>query len=470
MVPSSGEVLPVTTMDTRSTESTPLQTRSPWSVLNGVTSLEVEPVRAPVRGEITIPGSKSYTNRALIIAACAQGSSQISGILRSDDSYWCIEALKALGCRITLSDDVASLTGTSGAWPQPQGTLFIGAAGTIGRFLPGVLAAAPNGEWLVEASERMSERPIAELVNALNALGAKIGYKKHPERFPLLIRAGGLRGGPVSVSGAVSSQFISGVLIASPLAQHPVEIKVTDGIVQHAYVELTLELMRRFGVQVTHDPELTSFSIAPQRYQGREIKLEADASTSSYFFALAAITGGTVRVTNLTAATEQPDFKILEIFERMGCTVTRAAEFTEISGPAGGALRGGFLQSMRELSDMTLTLAAAAPFADSPITITEVAHIRHHECDRISAICASLHALGIAVEERHDGLKIYPGTPRGGVSLSSYDDHRVAMSLALIGTRTAGVKIQDPGCVSKTCPDFFQRIERMGVRVRYERR
>jgi 3-phosphoshikimate 1-carboxyvinyltransferase len=264
------------------------------------------------------------------------------------------------------------------------------------------------------------------------------------------------------MSGKVSSQFISGVLMASPLAAGPVTVRIEDHIVQHAYVMMTLDMMRDFGVQVEHDPALTRMHVRPAAYIGRELDLEADASTAGYFLALAAISQGSVRIDNLGADTRQPDIKLCDVLERMGCRVRREAGSIELEGPP--VLSGGFTVSMKELSDQTLTLAAIAPFARGPITLTEVAHIRHHESDRIHAICEVLGALGVRTDEHPDGLTVHPAVPRGG-SVPSFDDHRVAMSTALIGTRVPGVVIQDPGCVSKTCPTFFEELGKCGVPV-----
>ncbi|MFK7694486.1 3-phosphoshikimate 1-carboxyvinyltransferase [Paenibacillus sp. HJGM_3] len=421
---------------------------------------------------MTVPGSKSFTTRALLLAGLAQGRSSLRHILRSDDAYWCLEALAQLGTRVTFDADdptAVVIEGAAGRWPRVGGTVYMGAAGTVARFLPGAIAACGRGEWRLTGSTRLSERPIAPLVDAWQALGARVQYADaaSPGRLPLRIDAGALKGGEVTVSGAVSSQFISGLLLAAPYAEHETIVRVPDGIVQHAYVKMTLELMERFGVSVEYDEaQFDRFLIRPQRYQGCDLELEADASTCGYFLAYAALTGGAVRIPNLSDRTRQPDIGMLQIWERMGCTVKAGGESAgiEVQGPPVGKLRGGFTVSLREMSDQTLTLAAMAPFADAPITITDVAHIRAHECDRIQAMCESLARLGIRVEERSDGMTIHPGTPRPAV-LPTYDDHRMSMSLALIGTRVEGIVLQDPGCVSKTCPTYWEMMQQLGLRV-----
>lgn len=442
-----------------------LQARSPWSALNDVREVHVHPVSGPVSGEIVVPGSKSYTNRALVVAALARGTSELTGLLRSDDSYWCIDALGKLGARVDVAGDLARVHGVDGRWPTQEAQLYLGASGTNARFLPGALAASSGpGHWRVAGSRRLSERPIAPLVDALRALGGRIEYGEFPDRLPIDIEGGGLRGGTVAMSGRVSSQFISGVLMASPYAEQTVEVQVVDGIVQHQYVQITLDLMRQFGAQTASADDLQRIRIEPTGYTGRPLQLEADASTAGYFFALAALTGGRIRIRNLTRRTLQPDIGLLDLLVTMGCSVTDEGEGIEIAGPR--QLSGGFTVSLKEMSDQTLTVAALAVFADGPITITDVAHIRAHESDRIHAICESLQRLGIRTEEREDGLTVYPGMPKPAV-LASYDDHRVAMSLSLIGAVAGGVTVSDPGCVSKTCPTFFDELSKLGVHVEY---
>ncbi|HET7656733.1 MAG TPA: 3-phosphoshikimate 1-carboxyvinyltransferase [Bacillales bacterium] len=413
---------------------------------------------------MTIPGSKSFTNRALIMAAMAEGPSRVSGILRSDDSYWCIDALKKLGTTIEVDGDVAHIEGTGTRWPSKEGTLYIGASGTNGRFLPGALATSHDGSWTIEASQRMSQRPVGTLMEALKALGGNIHYLNNEGFYPVQIDGNGLRGGDVDISGKVSSQFISGVLMAAPYANEVVTVHVTDHIVQHAYVHITIEMMKQFGVEVEASSDLQTMKVQPAHYIGQDLTLEADASTTCYFLALAAITGGKMRIKNMTYESSQPDIKFVDILEEMGCTVTREKDYLEIAGT--NQLKGGKTISMKEMSDQALTLAVVSIFADAPVTITEVAHIRHHESDRIKAVCESLERLGIRTDEHDDGLTVYPGTPQPAI-LDSYDDHRVAMALSLIGARIHGIKVSDPGCVSKTCPTYYDLLGQLGLNVQF---
>ncbi len=443
-----------------------LEARSPWSTLSEVSSVTLSPLSHPVNADAVIPGSKSFTNRALIMAAMADGRSELRGILRSDDSYWCMESLKTLGVSCQVQDDTVYIDGCSGAWPVHEGELYIGAAGTSARFLPGALAAAHQGKWTVRGSARLSQRPLRPLLDALGQLGADIQFLEQPGQLPIQVHGKGLSRGRTQISGKVSSQFLSGLLLAAPYADGPVEIMLTDEIVQHAYVWITIDLMRSFGATVEVDEDFRCFRVWPGHYRGQSLPLEADASTACYFFALAAITGGRVRVTNLSRCTRQPDARFPEVLAQMGCRVEEGDTYIEVQGPA--ILKGGMEIDMKEMSDQALTLAAVSVFADAPVTVRGVAHIRHHESNRIQAVCESLGRLGIQAQEREDGFTIVPG-PIHAAALDSYDDHRVAMSWSLIGTRVPGIRILDPGCVSKTCPTYFELLESLGVGVQYHK-
>ena len=308
----------------------------------------------------------------------------------------------------------------------------------------------------------MCQRPIGPLLTALSTLGAEIAFLGEPDCLPMRITARGLDGGTVDISGSVSSQFLSGLLIASPYARRAVTIRVVDQLVQQSYIDITLDLMRSFGAHVDVSPGYERFRVEPQGYVGTSMQLEPDVSSACYLMALAAGTGGKIRVLHLPANTSQPDIGMVEILEQMGCRILRGDDFVEVQGPE--KLRGNFTISMHKLSDQALTVAALAPFADGPVTITDVAHIRMHESDRISAMTASLKKLGIHVDEHPDGMTVHPGTP-GSALVDSYDDHRVAMSLAILGASGQGVTISDPGCVSKTFPTFFDVLRQAGVSV-----
>jgi 3-phosphoshikimate 1-carboxyvinyltransferase len=303
---------------------------------------------------------------------------------------------------------------------------------------------------------------MAPLLAALRQLGAAVACPEIPEAPPLVIEGVSLLGGPVRMSGALSSQFISGVLMAGPMALNGVHVMIEDHVVQRDYVAMTLDMMETFGAVVEADPDLSDMRVESGGYRPADVTLEADASTATYFLALAAVTAGTVTVTNLGTATRQPDLRFIDVLERMGCAVVRAPGRVTVQGPA--RLTGGLDVDMRPLSDATLTLAAIAPFADGPVAISGVEHIRRHESDRIAVICRALADLGVPVEERADGLTVHPARPRWG-AMATHDDHRVAMALAVLGAAAEGVRLHEPGCVSKTCPPFFERLAALGVGV-----
>ncbi|MEK8127963.1 3-phosphoshikimate 1-carboxyvinyltransferase [Paenibacillus filicis] len=445
-------------------QSPDLEARSPWSTHAGVPFVQVGPVPAAINGTIRLPGSKSLTNRALLIAAMAKGTSRIEGILRSDDSYWCLDALARLGIKVSLHGDTAEIEGCGGSWPVPSGELYVGAAGTVARFLPAMLAAG-NGTWTVTGSKRMSKRPLAPLLDVLSGLGATITYKHAGQGLPLELEARGLQGGSAVLPASASSQFMSGLLMAASYAREPLSIRMDGSTVQPGYVQLTLDMMGDFGIFPVMADQGRTLHVPTGVYQGCTLRLEPDVSTCCYFWALAALTGGCVRTPHINAfRSRQPDMEMLDILERMGCTVLRGADYVEVQGAQ--RLKGGFTVSMHRWSDQTLTLAALAPFADGPITLTDAAHIRHHECDRISAICSELRKLVIQVDERPDGLTVYPGQPKPAL-VDPHDDHRMAMSLSLLAVKAEGIRIADPGCVSKTCPDYFERLAQLGVPVQF---
>lgn len=439
--------------------------RSPWALDSTYKQAIITPVNNPIHGQIHVPGSKSYTNRALIVAALAKGTSTLTGYLRSDDSYWCIDALRRLGIGIDVKEDSLTITGCNGDWPIKESDLFIGAAGTIARFLPGALAAAREGSWKIDGIKQLRERPLTPLIHALRQLGAEITYMSNKEGLPITITGTGLQGGHISISGKVSSQFLSGLLIASAYAQDSVTIDVEHGLVQPAYIGITLQLMEQFGAKIEHDEDYQQFTIYPTGYLGGDVILEADASTANYFLTLAALTSGTVRVNNVGYHSYQPDVKFIDVLEQMGCHVLKGDTHLQVTGPE--QLRGGFEVDMKPMSDQALTIAALAPFADQPINVTNVAHIRKHESDRISVICSSLQKMGVKVEEREDGFKIYPSRPHGA-RLNPHDDHRQAMVFSLLGVKVPDIIIEDPGCVSKTCPTFFTELQKLGVGVQLQ--
>ena len=437
-----------------------LDAESPWTALKGVASVRVAPAREPLLAEVTVPGSKSFSNRALILAGFSEGRSELTGLLQSDDTWWCANAMSRLGAAVKFKGDSCTITGIGRRRPNGNRRLHVGSAGTIARFLPGFLVAGDPGEWTVTSSKQMAKRPVGPLFDALKAGGGALMAENNC--YPAVFRGNSFVGGRLEMAGNVSSQFISGLLMAAPHARDGVELHITSSIVQSDYVRITLDVMERFGVFVDVNEDFNLFRVKRANYTGSGMTIEADASTATYFAALAAVTRGDVTLTNIGETTRQPDYGFMDILARLGCTVSKGEDWTRITST--GPLKGGFSIDMKPLSDATLTLAALAPFANAPITMTNVAHIRHHESDRIAAICTELTRAGIKVDEHPDGLTVYPGTPQFAVH-DTYEDHRVAMALAVMGAGGAGVELKDPGCVSKTCPSFFDELAKLGIGV-----
>lgn len=408
------------------------------------------PRSGPISAAIRPPGSKSITNRALVCAALAQGRSILTGVLDSEDTRVMFEALGQVGISLSLdpADKVITVSGCAGRLPAERGEIYVANSGTTARFLAAMLTLG-HGIYRLDGAPRMRERPIGDLIEALRQLGADVTSDADSGCPPLIIRAHGLAGGHTKIRGAVSSQFLSGLLMAAPYAASPVEIELDSELVSQPYVTMTLEVMRAFGVNVASEG-LRRFRVERGQYQGREYDIEPDASAASYFFAAAAIAGGTARVLGLTKNSLQGDVRFVEVLARMGCRVDYGADTITVTG---GDLRGVDVD-MNDISDTVQTLAAVALFADGPTTVRGVGHIRHKETDRIGALATELRKLGASVVEADDGLRITPG-PLHGAEISTYNDHRMAMSLALVGLRVPGIVILDPGCTAKTYPDYF---------------
>lgn len=430
--------------------------------MNFPDALEITPLSRPVDGTVVVPGSKSITNRALLIAALAVGRSELTGALHSDDTRYMAAALNELGIHVE-SDDVECrfvVDGHGGSIPATNGNLFVGNAGTAMRFLVAALTLG-QGVYDIDGVPRMRKRPIGPLLDALNQLGAKAVSEAGTGCPPVRIEANGLPGGIARIPGDQSSQYFSALLIAAPYARHGVEIEVIGDLVSKPYMSMTAQVMSDFGVEAVLDTnEWRTFRVAPrQHYRGRRYAIEPDASNASYFFAAAAVSGGRVRVDGLGRSSTQGDLDFVRVLEAMGATVTIADNYTEVVGPAGGKLRGVDLD-LNAISDTAQTLAAIAPFAEGSTTIRGVHHARLKETDRVASVATELRKLGQEVVEREDGLTITP-RPVKPASIETYDDHRMAMSFAIAGLRASGVRILDPGCVQKTFPDYFQRLEQL---------
>ena len=417
------------------------------------TVLEIRPLVGPIDATVKVPGSKSVTNRALLVAALAEGTSTITNPLFSDDSYYLMHALVRLGFDLHADATAGevNLHGQRGIIPSSDVEVFVGNAGTVGRFLPPALALG-EGPYVVDGTPRMRERPVADLVDSMRLLGAAVGYVEEEGRFPLRIEGGGLRGGEARVRGKSSSQFVSGLLMAAPYAREPVVLEA-EGREEWPYVGITAEVMRAFGVEVAVGG--ARYGVEPAVYGARGYAVEPDASAASYFMAAAAVAGGRVRIPGLGTGSAQGDLRFARVLGEMGCEVELGEESVGVRGD--GRLRGVEVD-MNAFSDTMITLSAIAPFAFTPTVIKNVEHTRHQETDRVSAVVSELRRLGIQVEERRDGLRITPGKVRPAV-VETYGDHRMAMAFAVTGLVAPGVAIRDPGCVTKTFPDYYEKLD-----------
>jgi 3-phosphoshikimate 1-carboxyvinyltransferase len=435
--------------------------------------LEIQPVSGPVRGAIRPPGSKSITNRALILAALATGETTLTGVLESVDTRVMIDGLRRLG--LSISGDPANgevrIIGTGGTLPADEADLWCENSGTSIRFLTALCAASgrrchgsvsrtehqqePHGSqsrgtrYRLDGNARMRERPIAPLIEALTQAGIHARCEFENGCPPVLIENGGLKGGTIPVRGDLSSQYLSGLLMVAPAASEAVTIEVIGELVSRPYVDMTLRMMADFGAEVS-EPAPNRFTIQARPYRGREYEIEPDASAASYFFAMAAVTGGEVTVRGLHRDALQGDVRFVEALVEMGCRAEWTADAITLTG---GELRGIDVD-MNAISDTAQTLACVAPFAQGPTRIRNVAHMRLKETDRVTAVVNELRRVGLTVEEHEDGLTIHPGPLRPAV-IETYDDHRMAMSFSLLGLRAAGIRIADPECTAKTYPNYF---------------
>jgi len=432
--------------------------------------MQITPVNHPLHATVRVPGSKSLTNRALLIASLANGTTRLNNALFSDDSSYFAKALQTLGFDIRL-DEVhheMTVTGLGGRIPVSQAELFIGNAGTAARFLSAFLALG-NGEYILDGDARMRERPIGDLVEALAQLGVMIrpahpfgfaqdkpsSFNLHPSFIcpPVRIQAKGLRGGKTKIAGNISSQFLSALLMVAPYAKAQVEIEVATDLNSKPYVDMTIATMQDFGVEVERQG-YERFIIRPSFFFPlSSYSIESDASAAAYFFAVPAICGGTIRVENISRKSRQGDIAFLDVLERMGCRVNEGDNFIEVIGTES---LNGVDVDMRDISDTAQTLAVIAPFASSPTRMRGIGFIRAKETDRVHATCTELARLGVHVQEQADGMTIHPCDQIRPATVRTYNDHRMAMAFSLIGLRVKGITIENPACVSKTFPNFFE--------------
>lgn len=418
--------------------------------------IEIVPLATAPKGRVSVPGSKSITNRALVCAALAKGRSVLRGALDSQDTAAMVGCLGELGCRVVHDAGAATMEveGLGGAPAVEGAVLDARSSGTTARFVA-PMAVVGGATVVLDGSPQLRARPMADLFDSLGHLGVGVHPLGAVGHLPATLgsEGGGVRGGTVSVRGGASSQFLSGLLLAGPVMAGGLRIEVTAELVSEPYVDMTVEVMRTFGARV--DVQYgRSFDVAPRGYRAVELDVEPDASAASYFFALAAVLGGRVRVEGLGWRSLQGDLRFVDVLEEMGARVRREASATEVEGT--GTLRGVTVD-MSDISDTAQTLAAVAPFAVGPTTVTGIGFIRGKETDRIAAVVEQLRSLGIDATEQADGFTVRPGSPRPGI-VRTYDDHRMAMSFAVLGSCSPGVVIENPRCVDKTFPGFWDAM------------
>ncbi|XP_027335014.1 3-phosphoshikimate 1-carboxyvinyltransferase 2 isoform X2 [Abrus precatorius] len=434
----------------------------------------LEPIR-DISGTITLPGSKSLSNRILLLAALSEGTTVVDNLLNSEDVHYMLGALRTLGLRV--EDDKttkkAIVEGCGGLFPtgrdsKDEVNLFLGNAGTAMRPLTAaVTAAGGNASYVLDGVPRMRERPIGDLVAGLKQLGADVDCFLGTNCPPVRVNGkGGLPGGKVKLSGSVSSQYLTALLMAAPLALGDVEIEIVDKLISVPYVEMTLKLMERFGVAVEHDGNWDRFLVhGGQKYKSPgNAFVEGDASSASYFLAGAAVTGGTITVKGCGTSSLQGDVKFAEVLEKMGAKVTWTENSVTVTGPPRDSSSQKVLQgidvNMNKMPDVAMTLAVVALFANGPTAIRDVASWRVKETERMIAICTELRKLGAKVEEGPDYCVITPPEKLNVTAIDTYDDHRMAMAFSLAACGDVPVTIKDPGCTRKTFPDYFEVLEK----------
>jgi 3-phosphoshikimate 1-carboxyvinyltransferase len=421
--------------------------------------------RGPVDADVRIPGSKSITNRALLVAALAEGTSRLRGALVAEDATVMLRALQRLGVgvRVDPADPGhIAIDGVAGRWPVAGADLDLVLSGTSLRFLSAAVALG-QGRFTLDGNARMRERPIGDLVDALCDLGvAASSQGGYP---PVVVVAAGLPGGATTVAGDRSSQFLSGLLLAAPYADAPLSVVVTGELQSRPFVDLTIALMEDFGARVERIGA-DQFLVHPTGYRARSYQIEADAMAAGYAWGVAVMAGGEVRVDGVGSRSRQGDRRLLDLLGQMGCETEWSLHSSRLRAHPGGRLRGGRFD-LNDLPDQAQTLAVLALIADAPVEITRVANLRIKETDRLHALATELRKFGALVDEWPDGLRIVPpDAAPGPVSVATYGDHRMAMAFALAGARWPGVRIEDPGCVAKTYPTFFDDLEGWGVGVR----
>ena len=413
--------------------------------------IEVKPLQN-LQATVTVPGSKSYTNRALLIAGLTDGECRLEKPLVSDDTKYMIRALKAFGVSVQEGKDVFIVSGSGGKLSTPKEDIFIGNAGTAMRFLTTFSALAP-GKTRLDGDERMRQRPLADLLDCLTQMGVKAVSANDNGCPPIDIAGGEVPGGDIQLAGDKSSQYLTSILLSAPYFKDDTCIHIQGDLTSKSYADITLDIMKTFGVHVDNESYQRFKVKAGDYYKAQTYQVESDWSSASYFLAAAAVTGGEVTLTDINPHSVQGDAQFTSVLEKMGCRVEKKANALHIKG---NPLRGITI-NMNNMPDAVQTLAVIALFAEGETVIEGIGNLRIKETDRISALANELTRLGAGVEAGEDFLIIRPGDYKGA-EVETYDDHRMAMSFAVAGLKIPGVRIKDPKCVEKSFPDFFQRF------------
>ena len=423
----------------------------------------------PINWTVTVPGSKSMTNRALLMAALSDGETELSGVLFSDDSRYFISALQSLGFETKVDEKGKKVTvkGENGRIPKKEAEIYVGSAGTAARFLTAMLGMS-DGIYTIQASEQMKKRPMKDLFLLLKQAGAGIEYLEKEGYLPIKItgrKANNLNGKAepekieqkltVQLDISKSTQFLSAMLLISPMIEEGLCIEITSEKTDGSYIKITRGMMEEWGVTSLFDGR--NYEVpARASYHMKHYIVEPDMSAACYFYGAAAITGGLALVRNVHMDNSQGDRKFLEVLEKIGCSVTDSEEGIVVEGPADGKIKGIDID-MNDFSDQTMTLAAMAPFASEKVHISHIGHIRLQESDRIHAIVTELTRVGIHCEETEDSITVYPGKPHAAL-IETYEDHRMAMAFSLIGLKTEGIVIHNPMCCRKTFENYFELL------------
>jgi 3-phosphoshikimate 1-carboxyvinyltransferase len=417
---------------------------------------EIKPLKG-IDAMVSVPGSKSYTQRALIIAALAEGSSCLHNPLIAEDTGYVIKALRSLGSDIAIGDGNIVISGTGGQLKNPGKEIYVGNNGTAMRLLLGVVALG-TGTFTLTGSTRLCQRPIQPLLDALTAMGVDARSKGDNGYPPVVVHANGLQGGTVTFTDIESSQYISAMLICSPCAENDTIIELQGTVPSLPYVDMTVDAMKAFGVKVKTETTSRYIVKNTQQYQGTSYSIEGDCSSASYFFLAAALCKGRVRVQHINPQTLQGDIGFITIMERLGCTVMKGNDWIEVVG--GQLASGEFAFDLGNMPDMVPTLAVLAGVRPGRTIITNVPHLRMKESDRLAALAAELRKIGVRAQEQADGLVIEGNSPHSA-EIETYNDHRIAMSFAILGLAAPGIRIQNAGCVDKSFPGFWDELEKL---------